>query len=366
MESEANLGTAMDTSDSPENPPRILFHLTVPPPPVEGTDALFQEVDRLQARLGGQRILLYPFSRPGIRFPRWLLGLHQLRRLMTLDQQVDLHHIFDPELFPYPALSFLRRPKVHTIVASLRPRAGRPWWLRPSFRGRIVVSNRRDAFTLRSWGFSSEIIYPSIDVSRFAPSLPSASHFTLMCGSAPWLPNQFAQKGIDALLDAAQLLPDLRLVFLWRGILLDQMQQRIHRRRLEARVQVINRKVDVNQLLRRTHACVALADRPEILKAYPHSLLESLASNKPVLISQCIPMADYVVERGCGEVVTSLNPKAVVHGIQKLIERYDALQANTVGIAERDFSQDAMLRAYQSLYSDVLAHASNSGGVLAQ
>jgi len=356
----------MDTLDSPENLPKILFHLTVPPPPVEGTDALFQEVDRLQARFGGQRIFLYPFNRSGIRFPRWLLGLHQLRKLMTLDQQVDLHHVFDPELFPYPALSLLTRPKVHTIVASLRPRARRPWWLRPSLKDRIVVSNRRDACRLHSWGFNSKIIYPSIDVSRFASSPPAASHFTLMCGSAPWLPNQFAQKGIDALLDAAQLLPDLHLVFLWRGMLLDQMQQRIRRRKLDARVQVINRKVDVNQVLGRVHASVALADRPEILKAYPHSLLESLASNKPVLISQSIPMADYVVERGCGEVITSLNPKAVAHGIQKLSERYDTLRANTVGIAERDFSQDAMLRAYQSVYSDVLGHASNIGGAQTQ
>jgi glycosyltransferase involved in cell wall biosynthesis len=360
------LGTAMCTSDSPENPPRILFHVTVPTPAIEGTDALFQEVDRLQARFGGQRIFLYPFHRPGIPFPRWLYGLHQLHKLMMLDQQVDLHHVFDPGLFPYPALSFLTRPKIRTIVASLRTQTRRPWWLRPSFGDRVIVSNRRDARTLQSWGFNSKIIYPSIDISRFTVSRPTAPHFTLMCGSAPWVPNQFAQKGIDALLDAAQLLPDLRLVFLWRGILLDQMQQRIRRRNLESRVQVINRKVDVNQVLGRVHASVALADRPEIVKAYPHSLLESLAANKPVLISQCIPMADYVAERGCGEVVTSLNPKAVARGVQQLIERYDTFQANTVGIAERNFSQDAMLRAHQSVYSDALACTSHSGGARTQ
>jgi hypothetical protein len=61
-----------------------------------------------------------------------------------------------------------------------------------------------------------------------------------------------------------------------------------------------------------------------------------------------------------------LNLKAVVCGIQQLIERYDTFQANTVGIAKRDFSQDAMLRAYQSVYSDVLAHTSHSGGAHAQ
>jgi len=365
MESGANMETAMHTSDSPENPPRILFHLTVPPPAVEGTDALFQEVDRLQARFGGQRIFLYPFSRPGILLPRWLYGLHRLHRLVTIDRQVDLHNIFAPGLFLYPVLSLLTRPTVYTIVAGLRTHT-RPWWLRPSLGDRIIVSNRRDARILQSWGLSCTIIYPSIDVSRFSFSRPAAPRFTIMCGSAPWVPDQFAQKGIDAILDAAQVLPDLHLVFLWRGILLEQMRQRIRRRNLEARVQVINRKVDVNQVLGRVHASVALADRPEILKAYPHSLLESLAANKPVLISQSIPMADYVVERGCGEVVASLNRKAVVCGIQQLIARYDMFQANTVGIAERDLSPDAMLRAYQSVYSDVLAHASHRGGGHAQ
>ena len=360
------MGTAMCTLDSPEKPPRILFHLTVPPPAIEGTDALFQEVDRLQARFGGQRIFLYPFPRAGIPFPRWLLGLHQLRKLMTLDKQVDLHHVFAPGLFPYPALSFLTRPTIHTVVAGLRTQTRRPWWLCPSFGDRIIVSNQRDASTLQSWGFTSTIIYPSIDASRFTASKPTTSHFTLMCGSAPWVPSQFVHKGINALLDAAQLLPDLRLVFLWRGVLLDELQQRIRRRHLEARVRVINCKVDVNQVLGRVHASVALADNPKTVKAYPHSLLESLAANKPVLISQCIPMADYVVERECGQVVTSLNPKAIVSGIQQLIERYDTVQANTVGIAERDFSQDAMLRAYQSVYSEALAHACDSGGAHTQ
>ena len=356
------MGTTMHTSDSPEKPLRILFHLTVPPPAIEGTDALFQEVDRLQARFGGQRIFLYPFQRPGITFPRWLYGLHQLRRLVTIDRQVDLHHIFDAGLFSYPALSFLTRPIVRTIIAGLPTQTGRPWWLRPSIEDRIIVSNRRDARTLQSWGFNSKIIHPCIDVSRFSASRPTAPHFTLMCGSAPWVPNQFRQKGIDALLDAAQLLPDLRLVFLWRGVLLDQLQQRIRRRNLEARVQVINRRVDVNQVLGQVHASAAFADRPEILKAYPQSLLESLAANKPVLISQCIPMTDYVVEKDCGEVVASLEPKEVAFGIQRLIERYDTFQDNTVGLAERDFSQDTMLRAYQRVYSDALAHASYIGG----
>ena len=47
--------------------------------------------------------------------------------------------------------------------------------------------------------------------------------FVLLAGSAPWTREQFHSKGVDALLKVAQQVPSLRLIFLWRGLLLREV-----------------------------------------------------------------------------------------------------------------------------------------------
>ena len=50
-------------------------------------------------------------------------------------------------------------------------------------------------------------------------------------------------KGIDALLNAAAQMPNLRLTFLWRGVLFDEMIRRVRHFRLENRVRSEERRV---------------------------------------------------------------------------------------------------------------------------
>ena len=83
---------------------RVLYLMTAPPPAVEGTDAVLQEAEMLRARFGGEVAHLALSSRPWARFPRPLYGLHILRSLKRLERQVDLHHLYHAELFPFPVL----------------------------------------------------------------------------------------------------------------------------------------------------------------------------------------------------------------------------------------------------------------------
>ena len=41
----------------------VLYLLTAPPPSLEDTDAVFQEVARLRATFGGETVSLFPFTR---------------------------------------------------------------------------------------------------------------------------------------------------------------------------------------------------------------------------------------------------------------------------------------------------------------
>jgi glycosyltransferase involved in cell wall biosynthesis len=110
-------------------------------------------------------------------------------------------------------------------------------------------------------------------------------------------------------------------------------------------------RVDVGAVLARVHAAVVLADWTRLVKAYPHSLLEALACGRPVLVSEQIPMADYVRQTGCGEVVSGLAESALRRAVERLRENYDALSANALRVGRKDFRQDDLLAAYETVYS---------------
>jgi glycosyltransferase involved in cell wall biosynthesis len=193
-------------------------------------------------------------------------------------------------------------------------------------------------------------------LTRFAPSpLPLSSEIRLLVGSAPWVEGQFHSKGIDLLLDVAQEVVQLHLTFLWRGVLYDEMVRRVARRGLDSRVEILNRRVDVNAVLARVHASVVLAENPTLVRAYPHSLIESLAAGKPVLASQGMPMAALLQEAGCGEVVTEFTAQGVARALEDLVQDYQAAARGAPEVARERFSQDQMVAAYRAIYRE-LAH----------
>src|ERR1035437_2509709 len=331
----------------------ILFHLTSPSPPIPGTDAVFQEIEALRRRFGGECLQLYPLRRPSRIFPKLLYGLHQRRALRRGEPSVDLHHLYYATLYPFPWLRALRKPLIYSAVTGIgaHVECGRADWLKAIHT--IVSCNARDEAALRALRPARyRIIRPGIDVERFSSvPLPLRDELVLLVGSAPWIRRQFRTKGIDLLLDVAGSLP-LRLVFLWRGLLLGELQRRIARRGMNARVEIINAPVDVNRVLARVHATVVLAETESQVKAYPHSLMESLAAGKPALVSGCIPMADYVTEGQGGGVVPKLTPDALRAAIQGLMGHYGERQAKARARGRADFALTPMLAAYGEVYAE--------------
>jgi glycosyltransferase involved in cell wall biosynthesis len=327
----------------------ILYHLTVLPPKMPECEALSQEINALRRYFGGGLIYLNPNPAAFTYLPRLVFGFHKLRYLRKLESTIDIHHIYNPDPFPFPILRYLRAPVVYTISSGVDER--RPNLHFFSSLAAIAVSDERSLKRLQGWGLSNvHLVRAGIDTSRFHFSpLPLESKFRVMIASAPWTERQFETKGIDALLQAARANPDLHLVFLWRGILAEEMERRVKQMGLERQVEVINRQVDVNQILAGVHATIALATAPGIIKAYPHSLLDSLAAGKPVLVSRAIPMADYVDQVGCGQVIDNVTATAILEGIEALAQNYGSFQACAQSVGQRDFSQQSMVASFQKV-----------------
>jgi glycosyltransferase involved in cell wall biosynthesis len=330
----------------------ILYLLTAPPPPIEGTDAVFQEVAALRGAFQGETVNLSPLKSSTRRFPKQLYGFHRLREINNRESRCKINHLFFSSPYPFPILRFLRNPVLYTVTASLDVKKKPPACEQLHKLQGIVVSNERDAAVLKAWGLTNyTIISPGIDMANIMPTtLPLDRKLTLLMASAPWNKRQFDSRGVDLLLATVAKLPFLRLILLWRGVLADQLARRVELLDIGKRVEIVNRKVDVNDYLKRAHATVVLADNGGLVRSIPHSLVESLVAGKPVLLSKTIAMADYVSSRQCGVVVAGMNIETLASAIVILMGRYEEFVRSATQIGRDVFSINTMVDKHRRLY----------------
>lgn len=319
-----------------------------------GTEASLQELEVLRSYYGGNLIHLNPNQQSPVYLPRLLFGFHKLKQIRREEDRIQLHHLYNADPFPFPVVRWFRRPVIYSISSGIGRRGPNMAFF--NSLAAVAVSDERSLKRLRERGSrNSHLVRPGIDTARFGQvPAPLKSDVRLMVGSAPWTKAQFSSKGVDALLEAARQNSHLHLVFLWRGVLREEMERRVRQANLKNQVTVLDSLVDVNELLATVHGSITLANSPVIVRAYPHSLLESLAAGKPVLVSRAIPMADYVAETGCGQVVEDISPKTILETIEALAGDYTRLQKSAQAVGQRDFSLQAMIASYEKIYTHII------------
>jgi glycosyltransferase involved in cell wall biosynthesis len=334
---------------------KILYLETAPPPAIAGTDAVFQEIAALQSSIGGDRLNLFPLKSPSRFVPKFLYGIHSLNRIDEINRDYDAFHIYNSELKIFPFLRKLQKPIIYSVVAGLGSQAHPPTKQDMQHIHTVVISNERDQDILESWDIKNyRLIRSGIDTARFEKTpAPLLSDLTLLVGSAPWTKGQFVTKGINALIEAAAKINNLKLVFLWRGGHLQLLRDKIAKARVQNSVEIINEKTNVAKLMQRVHATVVLAASSKLVKAYPHSLLESLAAGRPVLISRSIPMSDYVEQKHCGIVVEKNDISNILAAIKTLQADYAEISLQATAGASSTFSQQRLINEYRNLYAQI-------------
>lgn len=331
----------------------ILYHLPILPPKMPAGEALSQEIQALRDHNSGDLVYVNPNQHSVIYIPRLLFGLSKLKTLRAREQNFDLHHFYNPDPFPYPYLLRLQRPVIYTVSSGISARR-----IQVRYFNRLaavsVYDERSRQRLVRAGVRNVHLIHPGIDTSHFTCTpLPLGNEMHLLVASAPWTHAQFRTKGIDALLKATQQDSRLHLTFLWRGILVEEMEKRIHNLGLESQITLINDLVDVNQILAGVHATITLATDAALIKAYPHSLLDSLAAGKPVLVNRAIPMADYVERTGCGIILDKVTAESILEATKILAKDYITLTVKATVAGQYDFSQANLLQAYAQLYQQL-------------
>ncbi len=324
--------------------------MTILPPKLPECEAVMQEITALQTHFGGDLVYLNPNQSSPIYIPRPLFGFHKLLHLRKQEKQIDMHHLFNPDPFPFVMLRFLKKPIIYSLSSGIGNACPPIKFLRSL--SAITVSDERSFKRLHAWGIENVfLIQPGIDARQFTFSpLPLDSTIRLMVGSAPWTMAQFESKGINILLKVAQRNPGIHLVFLWRHVYFEEMRKRVQQANLDKQVTILNERVDVNQVLANVHASITLATVSTIIRPYPHSLMESLTAGKPIIISHSIPMSDYILRHGGGIVLDNIQVDDILSAIEQLIYNYDTLQRQT---HQADFSQSHKIAEFQTVYEHV-------------
>ncbi len=353
---------------------RILYHTHLYNKRLGTFEAVAQEISFLKKHFSGPVIQIDKEGLLYDRLPGWLIK----KRISQLEKSVSLNHIYYPAFLEKSYFKFLKKPIIYSLIA---PSLGFDF-KDPSFPkikigtihipikidqfvsfskkiAKIVVPDQRDIKLLEGYNiFNTKAILPGIDLERFREQKKASfdddrEELKLLVASAPWREHQFEGKGINLLLDLLQFFSKrLRIIFLWRGRLIKKIMRLIKEKKVENLCQVINKIVDPQEELARVHGTIAVFPDPFTAKAYPHSLIESLAVGKPVIASKNIYMASLIEEENCG-VVVEPDLDSLKKGVDQFIQNYNFYQKHCRQVAEKYFSQERLLKDYGRIYEEV-------------
>lgn len=329
----------------------INYLTTSPKPRILGTDATYNEMQCLKKHFGGEIHSLSPLKKPTSKFPIVLYGLHNLRAIKKSEKQASCHQIFAPALFHLPVVYSFSKPIIYNVVAGLNTDLKLP---RAKFLSKIkvfIVSNIQDQQILKSKGIENvEVIRTGIDVSPFSKNvLKLDKKIRLLLASAPWEQKQFRSKGIHLIFKSLQQIDNIHLTLLWRNILPQHLEKLIKEYNLESKVSFVNQHVKVNEYIKKVHGTILLTNDRTLVKAYPHSLIESLVAGKPIITTSNIPISAECHEQKCGLVLDEFTPNSLIKIIAKFRNQYKELSKAAYELDENYFSYERFKDDYESM-----------------
>lgn len=282
--------------------------------------------------------------------------LHLLFRAATrlLEPMFEINHIFGSVGDWFYLQGHRRRPTVLT-TASMSTPVDRELLDRVD---RFIVEHPGGRDDLRALGIDDSkirLVMPPVDLQRFVPTERPSDPFTALFASSPERTDWLEARGVPAILDAAVLRPNMRFRLLWRpwGDSLSAVTGAIAARGLSNVDLVVGKVADMSSEYARSHVTLAPFTDLSRCKPMPNSLIESLASGRPVVCSPNVGLAPLVSESHAGAVCESA-------GVA-LAESLDAVQANWLTqsrrareLAEQHFDQQVFIRSYQQVYEELL------------
>lgn len=161
------------------------------------------------------------------------------------------------------------------------------------------------------------------------------------------------QKGHTYLLEAAAQVPDAVFILAGDGPEKDSLEAQARKLGLERRVRFLGQRQDVPQLL----ACCDLFVLPSLFEGLPLSVLEAMASGKPVIATQIGGTSEAVIHGKTGLLVPPRNSTALADAIRSMLA--NPAMAAQMAVAGKQrvralFSSESMVTGVTRVYDALL------------
>ena len=199
------------------------------------------------------------------------------------------------------------------------------------------------------------LVLPPVDLQRFRPTERPAEPFTVLFASSPEESLWLDARGLPAILETAALRPQMRFRLLWRpwGDSLSVIRQQIEQCGLRNVDLVVGRVTDMAAEYARAHVTIAPFTDPNRCKPMPNSLIESLASGRPVICSPLVGLAPLIGEHVAG-IVCDSHGAALAEALDRTEADWETLSRSSRTLAERHFDQAVFVRSYQRIYAELV------------
>lgn len=317
-------------------------------------EAISKEIDILHKNFNS--IIINPVN--GFKFSKNLISFNFRRFPFGLfcipffDKKNKISHIYT-SLGNYFFLRLLRTKPVILTAAGPSPKHKIKKCLKFYKKlNKIIVESEYEKKLLLSLNVQKnkiELIYPGIDLNKFNYN-KAEGRFKILFASAPLEKKQFYTKGVLKILEVAKNKKDVDFILLWRGKFLKDILKLT--KDLD-NVHIINNKIkDMNQIYGKVHATILPIINSKNSKPCPHSIIESLASGKPVLVSNMCKISNLIKKEKCGIVFESTTEN-IIQNITKLKENYEIYQKKCNNVAKKYFDKKDFLSKYKKIYSEI-------------
>lgn len=326
-------------------------------------DAVGQEITFLKGKFGGLVFALTTEVSRKLNMHRLVFKLpflfekNYFSKIFWLEKRVDLHHIYYPRLRNFRYLAYLKKPIIYTVVSKNMGFSSQTEMVKEvrnmSHIAYFIVATPEDESTLKKAGVKNvRCVLPGLNIQRFSGKQKKDRCHNLLMATPPTGVSRFRNRGMNLILKTWQNLQNVTVTFLWRGIAYKEMMNKIADCGVGKKVSVINKLVDPKAYLAKADGSIAVFVGTEGNKAYPNSIIESLAAGKPVIVSSIMPIAELVKKFKCG-VVVKPNTVSLRRGVSRYYGEYDQMAKNCKRAA-RVFSLERLLSDYQKIYREVL------------
>lgn len=358
----------LSTSSGPGGAEQVISNLatSLDPAKYRGVLCVFRP-GWLQERSQSRGVSTYVIPTQGMTDWRWACRFRDLLK----DEHVDLIHAheFDANVQGAAVATYLNIPLVATVHGKhyfwekLRRRLAYRWVSRRATM--VAVSEDLKRFIVENVGIDSTritVLYNGvnvpaapdpvdIEVCRREMNLSDSDRVIGVVG------NLYPVKGHQYLIDAVPAVlekyPDTSFVFAGRGQLESDLKQHVNRLGLDKRVHFLGLRQDIPRIL----ALLDVFVLPSLSEGLSMAILEAMMAGKPVIATRVGGNSEIVLDGETGLLVPPKESHALAESLITLLkDRHLAAEFGEKGKlrAERQFSLQTMVNAYQSLYEERL------------